>query len=140
MLYRATAKTFQSPRVMRHLIYALEASGDYVDAERSLDAYIFLVENGKKTLAKARHQDREVENEELLTDIDPDDDVLRTMAHGVRLLVKFLNKGKKALDFAQTMEVFAKSWNMATPTVLASVWHAIGIANSLWSMQSTPLG
>jgi hypothetical protein len=61
------------------------------------------------------------------------------MAKGVRLLVKYRDKGKRALDLAIKMEQSAKSWNVQSPEVLSSVYHALGMANSLWSMQSTSL-
>jgi len=138
VLYRAAAKTFQSPRVMRHLVYALEASGNYVEAERSLHAYLLIVENEKKTLARIRNSSSlSLEDERVIQDIDSDQDIIRTMATGVRLLVKFQNNGKGALEVALTMEESVKSWNIDDPEILGTVWHAIGIANSLWSMQSS---
>jgi len=115
---------------MRHLIYALEASGNYVEAERSLDAYLAIVENEKKTLETARM------NNEGIQDVDANEDILRTMAFGIRILVKFQNNGKKALQIAQRTEEYVKAWNIDNSQVLGVVWHAIGIANSLWSMQS----
>jgi tetratricopeptide (TPR) repeat protein len=136
VLYRAAAKTFQSPRVMRHLMYALEASGNYVDAERSLFAYMLIVENEKKTLARIGNGSSLSTEQQVIQDIDSDQDTIRTMAAGVRLLVKFQNNGKKAMEVAATMEQSAKSWNINDPEILGAVWHAIGIANSLWSMQS----
>jgi len=136
ILYRATAKTFQSPRIMRHLIYALEGSGDYVDAERSLDAYIFIVENEQKTITKSRRETRSLD-QELLPDIDSDEDVLQTIAAGIRILVKYLGNGKKAMDLAQKLEKNVATWDVTSPAVLANVYHAIGTANSLWSIQST---
>lgn len=137
VLYRASAKTFQSPRVMRHLMYALEASGNYLEAERSLYAYMLIIENEKKTLARIRNSSSLFTNDEqVIQDIDSDQDTIRTMAAGVRLLVKFQNNGKKAMEVAATMEQNAKSWNIEYPEILAVMWHAIGLANSLWSMQS----
>ncbi len=135
-LYRATAKTFQSPRVMRHLMNALEGCGNYVEAERSLDAYLQIVENEKKTLARTENSNTKHPD---VQDIDSDENILHTMSAGIRILVKFQSKGKKALEIAQKMERNAKSWNVEDSSVLGIVWHAIGIANSLWSMQSIPL-
>jgi len=139
MLYRASAKSFQSQRIMRHLITACQAVGNFVEAERSLDAYLFIVDNEKKTLAKSHQESRVLSDTDLATDVDSDDFILQTMAMGVRLLVKYRDKGKKALDLAIKMEQSAKSWNVQSPEVLSSVYHALGMANSLWSMQSTSL-
>jgi tetratricopeptide (TPR) repeat protein len=60
------------------------------------------------------------------------------MAAGIRFLVKYLNKGKRAFELALKLDSNAKTWNIENPEVLALVWHAIGTANALWSMQSIP--
>ena len=138
VLYRAASKTFQSPRVMRHLMHALEAGGNYIQAERSLYAYLLIIDKEKKTLTRIRNNSAlSTEHEEVIQDIDSDQDIIRTMAAGVRLLVKFQNKGKEAQEVATMMEQNVKSWNMEDPEILGVVWHAVGIANSLWSMQSS---
>lgn len=117
---------------------ALEGSGNYIEAERSLDAYLQIVENDKKTLARTQNSITKTANDQdVVQDIDSDENILRTMAAGIRILVKYQGKGKRALEIAQKMERNAKSWNVEDPNVLGVVWHAIGIANSLWSMQST---
>jgi len=139
ILYRATAKTFQSPRIMRHLVYALEGSGDYVDAERSLEAYIFIVENEKRTLARSKTENQRLEDEDLMPDVDSDEDILQTIASGIRMLVKYMDNGGKALNLAEKLEKYVVAWGVTSPEVLANVYHAIGIAKSLWSMQSTSL-
>ena len=124
---------------MRHLINALEGSGNYIDAERALDAYIQIVENDKKTLARTQNSNNGThDDQDVVQDIDSDENILRTMAAGIRILVKYQSKGKKALEIAQKMERYARSWNVEDSNVLGIVWHAIGIANSLWSMQSAP--
>ena len=123
---------------MQDLIFALEGSGNYVEAERSLEAYLFIVENEKKTLTKARTDHNESHAEDINPDIDSDEIILRTMAAGIRLLVKYLSKGKRAMEVALKLDANTKSWNIDNPEVLALVWHAIGTANSLWSQQSIP--
>jgi hypothetical protein len=98
---------------MRHLIYVHEASGNYVHAERSLDAYLRVVENQEKAPLGTR--------DDITRDIDCHEDTLRTMATGIRILVKYQNKGKKALEIAQKMEQYAKSGNATDPEVLGRV-------------------
>lgn len=119
-------------------MHAHEGSGNYVEAERSFDAYLLIVENEKKKSISRAHNDHmeSPENENIAQDVDSDEDILRAMAAGVRILVKYQNKGKKALDISQKMEQNVEGWNIDSPEVLGTVWHAIGIANSLWSMQS----
>ena len=43
ILYRASQKTFYSPRILRYLFITLTASGNFHNAELSLDTYITLV-------------------------------------------------------------------------------------------------
>lgn len=135
-LYRASTKTFQSARVMKLLMFALEGSGNYVEAERALDAYIDIIENEKKTLARMAKSSNPAADEDVIQEVDEDEDILRTMAAGVRILVKFLGKGKRAMEIAVKMERDAAMWNVTNEDVLGQVWHSIGLANSLWSMQS----
>ena len=125
---------------MRHLIHALEGCGNYVEAERSLDAYLLIIDNEKKSLLR-RHTGKEQNSNDgdLSYDVDSNEDTLRTMIQGVRILVKYQNNGKKALEVTQRIEQDIKEWNIEDPQILAAACHAIGMANSLWSMQSTIL-
>jgi len=120
-------------------MFALEGSGNYIESERALDAVINIFENEKKTLARMAKSSNPVADEGVVPDVDSNDDILRTMAAGVRILVKFLGKGKKAMEMAQKMERDAKAWGVTNEEVLGSVYHTIGIANSLWSMQSSSI-
>jgi hypothetical protein len=115
---------------------ALEGSGNYVEAERTLGVYIDIVENEKKTSARLAKSSNPVVDEGVIQDVDSDEDILRTMAAGVRILVKFLGKGKRAMEIAVKMERDAGMWNVTQEDVLGQVWHSIGLANALWSMQS----
>ena len=139
ILYRATAKTFQSPRIMRYLIETLEGSGDYIDAERSLDAYIFIIETQKRTAGITRKAGNGVKDSEMLPDVDSDEDILKTIAKGIRILVKFLDNGKKAMELARKLEKYTDCWGVTFPETLAIVYHAIGTANAMWAIQSTSL-
>lgn len=140
ILYRATTKTFQSARIMRHLMYALEGSGESAEAERSLDAYLWIVDNEKKTLATSLHSAvKNPEQEGLVEDIETDDEICRTMAAGIRLLVKYRKEGKKAFDMARSLEQRIQIWKINDPEILSSVWYAVGLANSLWATQSNIL-
>ena len=123
---------------MRYLICTLQASGNYVEAERSLDAYLVLVETSKKTLSRTRNgHSTDSTTGDNVQDIDSDEEILRTMASGIRLLVKYKRDGKKALSNSQKLEKNAHIWNVTDSEVLGRVYHAIGMANSLWSLQST---
>jgi hypothetical protein len=122
---------------MRHLIHALEGCGNYIEAERSLDAYLLIIDNEKKSLLR-RHtaNGQDSDSGEIVQGVDSNEDILRTMIKGVRILVKGRNKGKRALEVAQRIEHDIQERNIKDPHVLGAAWHAIGMANSLWSMQS----
>ena len=118
-------------------MYALQGSNDYVEAEKAFDAYLTIIDNGKKTLATVQPQNVGMNNEDsMLPDLEPDEIILQTMAEGICLLVKHRNKGRRALDIAIKLEQNIKSWDIKKPEVLAAAWYAVGLANSLWSMQS----
>ena len=121
---------------MRHLIYALSGSGNYVEAERSLDAYLTIIETDKKTLERVHAAESA---RDVIPALDSDETILQTMADGVHLLVKYQNNGKKAMEIAGKLEQDSENWSVENSDVLGSVWYAIGIANSLWSIQSTLL-
>jgi hypothetical protein len=111
------------------------ASGNYVDAEQSLNAYLLIVENEEKTLAKSHGQNRKLEDQDITTDVESHENIIRAMADGIGLLVKYQNKGKKAMDLGQKLEQQLKAWDIENPDILAVAHHAIGIACSLWSIQ-----
>jgi hypothetical protein len=123
---------------MRHLLHALEGCGNYIEAERSLDAYLLIIDNEKKSLLRCHTANgQNSDNGEILQEVDSNEDILRTMIKGVRILVKNRNEGKRALDVAQRIEQDIQECNIEDPQILGAAWHAIGMANSLWSKQST---
>jgi hypothetical protein len=120
-------------------MYALNRSGNHSEAELSLDAYLVIVENEEKALTKLGSEKRKLDGQDIASDIDSHDDIILAIAYGIQLLVKYQNKGKKAMDLAQQLESQLAAWNIAQSDILAVANHAIGMAYSLWSMQSTIL-
>jgi hypothetical protein len=117
-------------------MYALDGSGNHNEAELSLDAYLVIVGNEEKTLTKLGSEKRKLDGQDIAPDIDSHEDIISAIAYGIQLLVKYQNKGKKAMDLAQQLERQLTSWNIKQSDILAVANHAIGMAYSLWSMQS----
>jgi hypothetical protein len=101
MLHRATHKTFQSPRVLRHLINTLITYGDYEEAELALNAYIALVEKAKETkiedIEKQMHESLEEISKCSIPDkhgmmVETSEQVIQTLIAGSELMAKYLNK------------------------------------------------
>lgn len=117
-------------------MYALDGSGNHGEAEYSLDAYLLIVENEEKTLTKLGSEKRKLDDQDIISDIDSHEDIVKAVAYGIRLLVKYQNKGKKAMDLAQKLERQLTAWKIIQSEILAIANHAIGMAYSLWSTQS----
>lgn len=123
MLYRATTLTFQSQRILRHLVELLTAKGSYEEAAGALKLYVQLFQRAKETGAgeaeKQIKQSRKKANpdEEKFAgddggfdepekgpggDWDSDEQFVATLVAGVRLLVKHLDKPVLATEMAET--------------------------------------
>lgn len=108
MLHRATHKTFQSPRILRHLINSLITYGDYEEAELALSAYIALVEKAKETKIEdieRQMQESLEETKECSTlvkhemTIETSEQVIQTLITGSVLMAKYMNKVMRKIRF-----------------------------------------
>ena len=127
ILYRASAKTFLSPRILRHLFFALPAMGNLLEAEMALNTYLDLVEKGKERLAKGSTE----------VDFDSDKEILETAAEGIRFLCKHIGEGRKGMKLAEKCEKWIDEWHVGDAQVLSEVYRAIGTANAFWALQTT---
>src|SRR5579871_4511226 len=101
MLHRATHKTFQSPRILRHLINTLITYGDYEEAELALNAYIALVEKAKETkvedIEKQMHESLEENKKSSISDkhgmmVETSEQVIQVLITGSELMTKYIDK------------------------------------------------
>ncbi|CUS12006.1 unnamed protein product [Tuber aestivum] len=127
ILYRASAKTFLSPRILRHLFFTLSAIGNLLEAEMALNTYLDLVEKGKERIAKG--------NTEI--DFDSDKEILETAAEGVRFLCKHIGEGRRGMNLAEKCEKWVDEWHVGDEEVLSEVYRAIGTANACWAFETT---
>ncbi|KAG0261688.1 hypothetical protein BG011_000784 [Mortierella polycephala] len=99
-IYRATQKTFQSPRILRFLFFALVEMGQYDEAELTLKAYLDMMEITLKV--KSITSDEALTNDQRVRlDIESEYDITTVMIEGSRLYVKELGKPEDALSCAK---------------------------------------
>ncbi|RPB02086.1 hypothetical protein L873DRAFT_1802499 [Choiromyces venosus 120613-1] len=127
ILYRASAKTFLSPRILRHLFFALSAMGNLLEAEMALNTYLDLIGKGKDRLSKGSTE----------VDFDSDKEILETAAEGIRFLCKHIGAGRKGMNLAEKCEKWVDEWHIRDEEVLSEVYRGIGIANAFWALQTT---
>jgi tetratricopeptide (TPR) repeat protein len=129
ILYRASKKTFHSPRILRHLFYTLTATGNFQDALAALNTYLDLVQKAMDRISKG--------NEE--KDFDTQKIIVQTAVEGIRVLCKFGVNGQKPMDIAARMEKWVEEWRIRDKDILAEVYRGIGMANAAFARQ-TPEG
>ncbi|KAA8894461.1 hypothetical protein FN846DRAFT_1000212 [Sphaerosporella brunnea] len=128
-LYRASKKTFHSPRILRHLFYTLTATGNFQDAIAALNTYLDLVQKAMDRISKG--------NEE--KDFDTQRIIIQTAVEGIRVLCKFGVGGQKPMDIAAKLEKWVEEWRIREKDILAEVYRGIGMANAAFARQ-TPEG
>ncbi|KAG0098004.1 hypothetical protein BGZ93_001386 [Podila epicladia] len=99
-IYRASQKTFQSPRILRFLFFALIEMGQFDEAELALKSYLDMVEINLKV--KSDDTQGILTNEQRIRlDIESEYDITTVMVAGSRLYGKELAKPEDALSCAQ---------------------------------------
>ncbi|KAF9428419.1 hypothetical protein BGZ94_002438, partial [Podila epigama] len=99
-IYRASQKTFQSPRILRFLFFALVELGQYDEAELALKSYLNLVEINLKVKSDIK-EDTLTNEQRIRLDIESEYDITTVMVAGCRLYGKELGKPEEALKCAQ---------------------------------------
>ncbi|KAL7274093.1 hypothetical protein RUND412_003014 [Rhizina undulata] len=126
ILYRASTKTFHSPRILRHLFSTLTATGNFGDAILAFNTYLELVQKAKDRISKG-HTEK---------DFDGDQVILETGSEGIRVICKHVGDGKRAIEIAELLEWWIEEWRVNDAEVLGNVYRGIGIANATWSRQT----
>ncbi|KAG0291457.1 hypothetical protein BGZ96_005182 [Linnemannia gamsii] len=98
-IYRASQKTFQSPRILRFLFFALTEMGQYDEAEMALKAYLDMAEINVKVKG-ATAEDSLTHDERVRLDVESKYDITTVMISGSRLYSKELAKPQEALKCA----------------------------------------
>ncbi|KAI1312681.1 hypothetical protein EDD11_002880 [Mortierella claussenii] len=100
-IYRASQKTFQSPRILRFLFFALVDMGQYDEAELALKAYLEMVEINLKVKSTTAN-DNLTHEERVRLDIESEYDITTVMIAGSVLYGKELLKPTEALSCANS--------------------------------------
>ncbi|KAG0217063.1 hypothetical protein BGX33_011588 [Mortierella sp. NVP41] len=98
-IYRASQKTFQSPRILRFLFFALLEMGQYDEAELALKAYLDMAEINSKVKG-ATAEDSLTHEERVRLDVESKYDIATVMIAGSRLYSKELGKPIEAVKCA----------------------------------------
>lgn len=99
-IYRASQKTFQSPRILRFLFFALVEMGQYDEAALALKSYLDLAEINLKVKSTAAEE--VLTNEQRIRlDIESEYDITSVMVEGSRLYGKELGQAEEALSCAE---------------------------------------
>ncbi|KAI5474152.1 tetratricopeptide repeat containing protein [Pseudohyphozyma bogoriensis] len=138
IMYNALTHTFQSQRLLRHLIHALTAKGAYEEAGKALHLYTELANKTRETDAAQVAKDarkfrqktqaaekgeaqgkrleldfekeKEAAEEEDDHDFDSDLEFVRTLTFGTRVFCKYLGKPEEGLKLARrAREIFEGS-------------------------------
>ncbi|KAF9127699.1 hypothetical protein BGW39_005682 [Mortierella sp. 14UC] len=98
-IYRASQKTFQSPRILRFLFFALMEKGQYDEAELALKSYLDMAEINLKVKGSAS-EDSLTHEERVRLDVESKYDIVTVMIAGSRLYSKELRKPQEAVKCA----------------------------------------
>ncbi|KAH9468361.1 hypothetical protein Pst134EA_011984 [Puccinia striiformis f. sp. tritici] len=120
MFHDATRKTFHSQKILRYLVQLLDAQRDWDEAEAALDLYcqlhITASANSKSDSSEPDNSRPLVSGEApsngngvtspeekkganaIVPNRDTDEDFIRTMIYGSRMLIKFVNNPEKATE------------------------------------------
>lgn len=127
ILYRASKKSFHSPRILRHLFYTLTATGNFQDALAALSTYLDLIQKAMERISKGNHE----------RDFDSHKTIFHTAVEGVRVLCKFTGNAPTAMEVATKMEKWIGEWGIRDKEILAEVYRGIGMANSAFARQTS---
>ncbi|KAK3813019.1 MAG: hypothetical protein J3Q66DRAFT_347178 [Benniella sp.] len=136
-IYRASQKTFQSPRVLRFLFFALVEMGQHDEAELALKAYLELVEINRKV--KSADDDTVLTHEQRIRqDIESDRDIATVMVEGSHLYGRELGKPTEALDCAdRALDTIHKYLQVEeAQELLFNAYNYQGIAYALLASQA----
>ncbi|CAJ0644372.1 10956_t:CDS:10 [Entrophospora sp. SA101] len=134
MLYRATQKTFQSPRILRHLINSLITLGDYDEAELAVNAYIALVEKAKETnksdVVKRMSSSGLNKLTEKFIDVESNQDFMQVLITSAELMAKQLDK--KTLELANKAIKLIENIGVGlSKELIAKAWRFVGVGYSM---------
>ncbi|KAI8605462.1 hypothetical protein EDD21DRAFT_363470 [Dissophora ornata] len=135
-IYRASQKTFQSPRILRCLFFALVEMGQFDEAVLALKAYLDLAEINLKV--KSAVVDEALTDEQRARlDVESDFDITRVMVEGSRLYCKELGQPAEALSCAERALVNIQQYLQQEDTqeLLFNAYINQGVAHALTAEQ-----
>jgi cargo-transport protein YPP1 len=140
VLYRSSTKTYHSPRILRHLFLTLASIGNFNDAVLAIDTYMEIILKARSRIAKGSHE----------LDMDDYSTIIAAVSEAIKILVRYVGDGKKALELSDHIEDWLAEWRLVVqeeledeetetvtdPELLCIAWRAVGIANACWARQT----
>ncbi|KAI9619450.1 hypothetical protein H4Q26_014212 [Puccinia striiformis f. sp. tritici PST-130] len=147
MFHDATRKTFHSQKILRYLVQLLDAQRDWDEAEAALDLYcqlhITASANSKSDSSEPDNSRPLVSGEApsngngvtspeekkganaIVPNRDTDEDFIRTMIYGSRMLIKFVNNPEKATELLDRANEVMKTTKAAEsdPSSFENMYH-----------------
>ncbi|KAF9194555.1 hypothetical protein BGZ51_009118 [Haplosporangium sp. Z 767] len=99
-IYRASQKTFQSPRILRFLFFALIEMGQYDEAVLALKAYLDMAEINHKVKSSVA-EEALTHDQRIRLDVESEYEITTVMIEGSRLYGKELQQPSEALACAE---------------------------------------
>ncbi|KAF9361437.1 hypothetical protein BGX26_003181 [Mortierella sp. AD094] len=136
-IYRASQKTFQSPRILRFLFFALVEMGQYDEAVLALKSYLDLAEINLKVKSTGVNEVLTHE-QRVQQDVESDYDITTVMIEGSRLYGKELENPTEALKCAERALVNIHQYLQGEDTqeLLFNAYKFQGVAYSLLGSQA----
>ncbi|KAF9395445.1 hypothetical protein BGX21_009892 [Mortierella sp. AD011] len=136
-IYRASQKTFQSPRILRFLFFALVEMGQYDEAVLALKSYLDLAEINLKVRSTGMNEVLTHE-QRVRQDVESDYDVTTVMIEGSRLYGKELENPTEALKCVERALVNIRQYLQGEDTqeLLFNAYRFQGVAYSLLGSQA----
>ncbi|KAF9980637.1 hypothetical protein BGZ65_004861, partial [Modicella reniformis] len=137
-IYRASQKTFESPRILRFLFFALVDFGQYDEAVLALKAYLELAEINSKVKAAGDNDEVLSHEQRIKQDIESERDIATVMVEGSRLYGKELGKPIESFDCAEraVAKIQKNLQNEDAQELLYNAYNYQGIAHALLASQA----
>ncbi|KAK9765547.1 hypothetical protein K7432_006033 [Basidiobolus ranarum] len=131
ILYRATQYTFNSPRILRHLVKSLYDLGEYSEAEMAISSYVELTEKTAFEI-ECRRKNTAFSEDTLYEGLEVEDvvDRIEVLVMGATLKAKELRKSHESLELVEKLLVLAI--HPEVPQILkAKSWQTAGLVYGL---------
>ncbi|KAF9101372.1 hypothetical protein BGX27_011502 [Mortierella sp. AM989] len=134
-IYRASQRTFQSPRILRSLFFALVDLGQYDEAELALKGYLSMEEINEKS--RDTVQEVLTHEQRVRQDIESEYDITTVMIAGSLLYGKELGKHAEALTCANNALIYIHKYLLQHEKVAELLSSAYNYQGTAYGLQAS---